>query len=107
MTFTAAFKKNKEDKKYSGITELYFDIADLSYLIEPLYSDVKGITIWVYSPFYDIFQMTYVEPAYNQTVYSTTNETLSESVFQILYDGILVPEVIESPPGAENKVFYS
>lgn len=74
----------------------------MSYLIEPLYSDVKGITIWVYSPFYDVFENTVIEPKYNETVYSTTNSTLSKSVFQLLYDGIFVPEVIESPAGAEN-----
>mmetsp|Transcript_33102 Transcript_33102/g.43594 ORF Transcript_33102/g.43594 Transcript_33102/m.43594 type:complete len:88 (+) Transcript_33102:466-729(+) len=53
LSFTGSFKKSLSDPYYSGYIERHFDLTALSKLIKPLYKDVKGITLWVYSPFLD------------------------------------------------------
>jgi len=107
LSFTGSFKKSLSDPYYSGYIERHFDLTALSKLIKPLYKDVKGITLWVYSPFHDYIKDEVVQPTYEEPIYSTSNSTISDTVFKQLFEGILVPEVIDSPLGAENQIFYS
>ena len=103
--FKGLFKKNKDDKFYSGALQRYFAIDTLSKLIEPQYKDIQGLSIWVYARVNLEEELT--EPTNDQPIFTNTEKMLSKPVFDKLIEGILVPKVIVAPEGAENMIFYS
>ena len=101
------FKKNDDDDYWSGFVQRHFDLGDLALLIEPQYRGIEGLSIWIYARYFSYETLKTAEPEYDQPVYSSTNVQLTENVFDELIQGILVPEVVDGPEGAENMVFYS
>ena len=53
LCFLAAYEEQKRDANVGFVSRIY-DITALQLLIDPLYKDMKGISFWVYSSFWDV-----------------------------------------------------
>ena len=84
-----------------------YDVEVLKNLIDPLYKDVEDLQMFVYATFTGLNLVKTGFPTYDKPVYKTTDYNLPENIFQVLYDGILVPQVEIMTIDTTEYIFYS
>ena len=86
----------EQNGEAAAVLNNMYIIDEISRLIEPLYADIEGFTLWIYAKFIQS-EVTEGEGGitYENLVYSNVDYTVSEEIFDELMENIFEPTVVK------------